>query len=274
MTLFNRFIICLLCFASTTGKAQNFYDEVHSAKFADYLFQSQQYDLAAQEYERLLYINTSDEFYKLQLFKSYRKSGNLQLATKRFDDIFRDSIFQTSEPLAQEYMHLLMLQNQFSQALQYNRSNKNITLDIKKQNQLQINLLAKNWKRADSIATLMTSPEPEYLSILTSSKQMKHRYPGLALGFSMVIPGSGKVYSGYWKDGLISLVFVAATGWQAYRGFNKNGTSSVSGWIWGGLSTGFYFGNLYGSFKSAKRFNQRQNEFLHKRAESYIYSTF
>ncbi|NJK95022.1 MAG: hypothetical protein HC830_14870 [Bacteroidetes bacterium] len=188
--------------------------------------------------------------------------------------MYNDSLVYTPEPLAQEYIHLLMLQRDLPNASAFNIANRNIPEMQSRINLLQIYLLSKNWKSADSIARLIPDTSPEYQHILTSAANMKHKYAGLALTFSVVIPGAGKAYSGYWKDGLISLMFVAATGWQSYRGFDRNGSSSVSGWIWGSISTGFYLGNIYGSFKSAKRFNNRQNELLHKHAESYIYSTF
>lgn len=274
MTLFNRVILVIFFITTLPCKAQNFYDEQHSARFADYLYQSQQYDLAASEYERLIYSNSSQNQYKLMLLKSYRKSGNLDLAQKRFSDIFKDSANFTIEPVAQEYIHVLMLQNQLPDAAHFNKENINITPLQSKYNQMQLNLLAKNWKAADSIAQQINPLEPQYLEILQSAKNMKYRSPGLALAFSTVVPGTGKIYAGYWKDGIISLIFVAATGWQAYRGFDNKGVNSVSGWIWGSIGTGFYFGNLYGSYKSAKRYNYRQNETLHKRAQNYIYSTF
>lgn len=273
MTRLNNILILLFLF-SFAVKGQNFYDEEHSSRFADYLFQSQQYDLAAQEYERLLYGNARKPVYQLNLVKSYRKAGNITLASKRFYDIVKDSAIYTPEPLAQEYMYLLMLRNDLPEAFRFNNLNKNIPEMQHQINLLQLNLLSKNWKKADSISHLIRDLDPEYSSILASASQIKKKYPGLALTFSMVVPGSGKVYSGYWKDGIIAFLFVAATGWQSYRGFNQKGTESVSGWVWGSISTGFYLGNLYGSFKAARRFNNRQHELLHKRAESYIYSTF
>lgn len=275
MTLLNKIILFLaITFFSAGLKAQNFYDEEHSAKFAEYLFQSQQFDLAAQEYERLVFSNSNKINYQLNLLKSYRKSGNYPIASKRFQDLYKDSAWFAPEPIAQEYIHLLMLENNLPQAWQFNSMNKNIPGVQQQLNLLQLSLLSKNWKQADSISNLIQNLDPEYKSLLTDASQMKKRYPGVALTFSMIVPGTGKIYSGYWKDGIISLLFVAATGWQSYRGFSKKGSESVSGWIWGSISTGFYLGNLYGSFKAAKRFNNRQNELLHKRAESYIYSTF
>jgi hypothetical protein len=273
MTLFNRIMLLLFCI-TLPCKAQNLYDEAHSAKFAEYLYQSQQFDLASQEYERLFFLNDTNAYYKLQLFRSYRRSGNLLLAQKRIADILADSLKYASEPVAQEYLHILMLQNQLPTATDFNRTDPRISVTQKQYNLLQISLLSKNWKKADSIATLIQSIDPAYQKILSSAKSMKHKYPGLALTFSVIIPGAGKVYSGAWKDGIVSFLFVAASGLQSYRGFSRYGSSSVSGWVWGSISTGFYFGNLFGSFKSAKRFNNRQNELLHKHAESYIYSSF
>ncbi|NJO70383.1 MAG: hypothetical protein HC830_14865 [Bacteroidetes bacterium] len=82
MIRFSKLLFIFLAI-SLSLNAQNFYDEQHSAKFAEYLFQSQQYDLAAHEFERLLFDNNSNTSYQLKLLKSYRKSGNLSLAKKK-----------------------------------------------------------------------------------------------------------------------------------------------------------------------------------------------
>lgn len=267
-------LLFLLMLSFSQLKAQNLYDEEHTSRFAEYLFQSQQFDLASQEYERLLFMNTTQPYYKLQLVKSYRKAGKIGVAENRFLSLVGDSLHSVSEPFAQEYMHLLMLQNKLPEAKWYLNSNRNISELQGKYDQLQLSLLARNWKKADSIASQIPNLTSGYASIIKEGNSMKHRSPGVAMAFSMVIPGTGKVYSSYWKDGIISFLFVAATGWQAYRGFDQKGASSVSGWIWGSISTGFYLGNIYGSYKAAKRFNERQNQILHKRASDYIYSTF
>lgn len=66
-----------------------------------------------------------------------------------------------------------------------------------------------------------------------------------AVFLSALIPGSGKIYSGAWKDGLTSLLFVAANAWSSYRGFSMD--KPGYGYTFAALSAGFYFGNLYGT---------------------------
>jgi len=68
------------------------------------------------------------------------------------------------------------------------------------------------------------------------------------------------VYSMDWKDGLISLVFAGATALQAYRGYKQYGPRSGFFIGYASVAATFYLGNLYGSFKSAKRHNARINK--------------
>ena len=98
---------------------------------------------------------------------------------------------------------------------------------------------------------------------------MKYKSRFLAGSLSAIIPGMGKVYSGRWKDGIISLLFVAGTGYQAYRAFNDKGIESVYGWIMGSLSLGFYIGNIYGSAKAARLYNTKQDQFYREKVTHY-----
>ena len=63
---------------------------------------------------------------------------------------------------------------------------------------------------------------------------------------------------------------VGGTAFQAYRGFNNEGLSSTSGWIFTALSSGFYAGNIYGSAKSAQVYNQNFWLEIDKDAEDII----
>ena len=112
------------------------------------------------------------------------------------------------------------------------------------------------------------------LNLYYESSDIKHRSPFLAGTFSTLIPGMGKAYSGRWKDGLIALVFIGGTGFQAYRGFDKKGVKSVYGWIMGSLCVGFYMGNIYGSAKAAKVFNTHQHSIYVKKVTDYYIDHF
>jgi hypothetical protein len=92
---------------------------------------------------------------------------------------------------------------------------------------------------------------------ITAAASLPHKSRLLAGALSAVVPGSGKVYCGRVADGIYSFLIVGLFAWQAYDGFEEDGTSSVKGWIFGVLGTGFYLGNIYGSTVAAELYNQR-----------------
>jgi len=79
-----------------------------------------------------------------------------------------------------------------------------------------------------------------------------------AVWLSALIPGSGKVYSGAWKDGLSSLLFVAANAWSSYRGFSSD--KPVYGFAFATLGTAFYIGNIYGTRQWVRHVNRLKTQ--------------
>jgi hypothetical protein len=61
---------------------------------------------------------------------------------------------------------------------------------------------------------------------------------------------------------------------MSYRGFSKKGVKSANGWIFGSLTVGFYFGNIFGSYKAAKNYNQIEYDKLYNEAKAAVYSGF
>jgi TM2 domain-containing membrane protein YozV len=99
-------------------------------------------------------------------------------------------------------------------------------------------------------------------------KEHPRKSPFVAGTLSTILPGAGKVYAGRWKDGLVSLLFVGANAYSAYRGFSSGGIQSPYGWLFGGLSAGFYIGGIYGSQKAARIYNHT----LEAKIKSDVYS--
>jgi TM2 domain-containing membrane protein YozV len=92
-----------------------------------------------------------------------------------------------------------------------------------------------------------------------------HKKPWLAALMSALVPGTGKMYSGYWGDGIISLLFTASSSFFTYRAFNKYGPDKVYPWIAGGLAVSYYAGNIYGGHKAAVRHNNNiEHGFIHQ----------
>ncbi len=79
--------------------------------------------------------------------------------------------------------------------------------------------------------------------------------------------------SGKWlNDVVLGFLFIAGTGWQSYSRFKKSGISSAGGWIYGGLSFGFYLGNIYGSVVSARKYNQLHKKRIDEKTHRYLSS--
>ncbi|MEM7659009.1 MAG: hypothetical protein AAF399_22995, partial [Bacteroidota bacterium] len=98
--------------------------------------------------------------------------------------------------------------------------------------------------------------------------------PALAVGLSTLLPGSGRLYTNQWPDGLISFLLISGLSYASYRNFNRNGRSSALGWIYGGIALGFYAGNIYGSYHSAIRYNELQKSKIHRSIQFLLDRSF
>lgn len=241
--------------------SQNIYDAKHSEEYANYLYHSNDYELAAQEFERLVFMSPDNIDAKIKLIRSYRYLKKDSIALQRFKNIF--SVNNCQQEVAKEYLNLLISLRQIENSKQYLIVNNNLTAKDKIIYQTFNELYSKNWDEANTIIknnnVIQNNFYNELKYISSQALNIKYKKPWLSAGLSTLIPGTGKIYSGYWKDGLISLLFVGISGWQAYRGFNKNGISSVYGWIYSGVGFGFYIGNIYGSVKAANKYNYSQD---------------
>lgn len=259
-----------------SANGQNLYDLEHTKKYADFLFQSRQYKLAAMEFERLLFMEPENAFARNQLIKSYRLSSQFELGILNLGKWYPEQI--TDNELLLEYYKLNMLDGRFGEAFRSVENQRSLPAGQRDYYMLSSILMQKQWaEAAEHIRNAKPNNTPgfaELSQLAAKQDQIKYKNPGLALAMSAVVPGSGKVYSGDWKDGIISLLFVATNAFQAYRGFSKNGIDSVYGWIFGSMALGFYAGNLFGSWKSAKNHNLRHEDAIYQEIQEDIFNRF
>jgi hypothetical protein len=112
-----------------------------------------------------------------------------------------------------------------------NISDKKITADINKLNEIKSSILASKEKS------------------------------GLLAGcMSAIIPGLGKVYAGKPKQGLSSFLPVTLLGVEAYEAYRKSGIKSVRFILSAGLFSVFYIGNIWGSVLSVSVVRNEFNE--------------
>ena len=260
-------LITLLLFSTQAFfcLSQNLYNLENSQRYAEYLFSSRQYKLAAEEYERLVYFDLSDLNLKYKLVKSYRLSGDINLGIDRLYSFYGDSIYAMPQSLATEFIKMQILTDSFSVVKKFIQHNSTLSLENKAIFKCCNLLLNGEYKEAKSCVLMTPGSElifPSNLIIITEkANKTRFKSPFIAASLSAIIPGTGKFYTRNWTDGIFSMVFIAGSAWQAYRGFNEHGIKSGYGWVFAGLSASFYIGNIFGSAKAAKRFNKvKKNE--------------
>ncbi len=269
----NKIIIILagiFLFHAQLFNAQDLKDLEHTQKFADYLFKSKQFVLASEEYERLVFKDSTNKTAKLKLIQSYRFSNNYKSAIEKFDFFFKDSLYKLEPNFAEEFIKNLVLEKENKLVYSYLERNTVLDKGYRETYQLGSILLERNWDSAFYYALkhpVTDGKKNADLHVFAfRSKQLKYKKPFNAAFYSTIIPGTGKMYTKNWKDGLVSLMFVGANTWQAYRGFSKSGKSSVYGWVFAGFATSFYIGNIMGSYKSAKKYNKKLDDEIYSEA--------
>ncbi|MCB0684921.1 MAG: hypothetical protein KDC53_00310 [Saprospiraceae bacterium] len=252
--------------------AQDLYSQNATRKFADFLFSKGDYAFASEEYARLLFMNADNDTLLIRLSKSYRKQEKFSLAASLFGQ-YRSSDDLGNAEVENEYLTTLLFQkdtNNLSQALQHVRY---LSSDEVTRKKIEASLLSRNWKKTAVLIERLGADakwvEP-YKTTLAQASSFRPKKPWLAATYSAIIPGSGKMYAKNVKEGVTSLFFVSALGYQSYRAFRKRGSKAVSGWIYGGLSLGFYLGNIYGAHQSARNYNTRQLNSIYHEVDQYI----
>ena len=261
------------------SRSQNLYDLDHSRRYAEFLFSSKQHALAAEEYERLVFLDYSNEGYKYNLIKAYRLSEDYSKGISRIYSFYTGSFLTMPQNLAKEFLKLELLTDSLAVVDKFLHENSNLTADTKVIFRSYNHLLDGAYKEANLLLqNAIQNNQALPTSLITLSEQAvntKFKSPFVAAGFSALIPGTGKFYTKNWGDGIMSLLFVAGNAWQAHRGFKEDGVKSAYGWVFASVSTSFYIGNIFGSAKSAKLYNSnKKNEIRNQIYEVLRSDTF
>lgn len=253
-------LACFGLFFSFQNQAQNLFDKAHTEQFVSYLLRTRQYDYASLEIERLLHFSPQNDSIKALLLKTYRASEKFDKGIARAQLLFPAREEISAQP-AYEYARLLIESEKYMQTDSFLTQNQ--TLSFGKKARLRSHWLVKQcrWAEADTLLRQNIARTPElgrYQPFVEQGLRLKYKKPGVAALFSAVVPGAGKVYTSYWKDGAMAFATIGMASWQSYNGFRRDGIKSAYGWVFGSLAAVFYLSNIYGSFKSAKTYNREQ----------------
>jgi hypothetical protein len=259
---------------STAGIAQtgkDLFGESESRAFARYLLTSQQYRYAALELERIdAMASQPDPWIQSRLLLAYRKSGQAPLALLRGQGWEQSGDIQGNE-LSREYCRVMLVNAAYTELENFLASSQAISPYHRTNFQLGLLLLDSKWQDAsrwiEEHPQLAGSP---LTPLVEQGANLPRRSPLLAATFSTLVPGSGKVYAGRWKDGVFSFLVISTLSWRAIRGFQDKGIRSEFGWAFGVVATGFYVGNIWGSSQAAKGFNRRKRHELENRIHTVL----
>ena len=261
------FVLVVILIVNTSALCQSdAQDSTEMAGFARFLYDQNLFDFAAQEYERLSYIYPQEKTHLIYLLRSYRQLNQYDKIEKKGQLLPLEN-----EEILKEYLLSLAMNDQIDIATLIYKDKKNVlNPTLASHLDLDFSVLKQDWKEAESKYTHYGFKEEKYYSIIKEGLALKHKNPLTAGVLSGIIPGAGRVYAKDSKDGIISFIFIASTAYQSYRRFSSGGIKSAGGWIYGGLSLGFYLGNIYGSVKSAKLFNKNLKNKMYAKGKSYI----
>jgi hypothetical protein len=93
---------------------------------------------------------------------------------------------------------------------------------------------------------------------ITDVEESGSKSAALAGIMSAVLPGSGYVYTGRWKEGISALTFNALLGWGIYSLFKNHNTGS--GILLSSFAAPFYIGNIVGASNAALAENAKDKE--------------
>jgi len=214
------YILIISLLAGLISNAQSVADVV---SFADAQFSEGNYQIAAQEYNRAFYFGYEHvDVVSLQIGHCYSELENYTLAASFYDRAFK---YSSSDSIKNESVlgkaFCLLLQNRNLPAIEelFNLSEEPILPQLAQMHYLKgiayYNLKDDSLAYTEFYAVLDALGETDSLQSLLSFEFDKvHRYqrrynPTLSYIMSAIIPGSGQIAVGEFKEGINSMVLVA-----------------------------------------------------------------
>lgn len=241
-------------------------DSTKLVGFAEFLEKGRLHKYAAEEYERLYFMFPKEKSFFNGLMRNYRAAGEIEILTNRF----KYSKNKTKESITYFTLGLIDFESYDKAADILDLNKKILDENVFYKLNTDISILRGEYKVAEKQYNQYNFEDENYLNLIKEGKNVKRKSPLLAGILSTIIPGAGRFYTGDYKDGIISLLFVGTTAYQAYRRFDKRGTKTAAGWIYGGISLGFHLGNIYGSVQSAKYYNAKKQKAHNVKVKNYI----
>lgn len=261
----NVIYIFLYCLVANLSYGQNLYDTTHTKIFAQYLYNTQQYRFAAEEYSSLAnntFSNNLDYAFKAVECYSFIYDYNNAI------DEFKKHILpiaKDSNSIYFDYVKLLIKNSNYATAHNYCDSIKAPYI-IKSYNIKQCLSIIDNLPPTNNEELLL--PEVKMLT----NKELKQKKMFPAVTMSAILPGTGRIYCGHIREGITALLRTCFDYMHVAYGFHKYGFKDPYPLFFAAVSVCFYTGNIFGTVKSVKKYNLQQKHIRDAQIIDYMYN--
>jgi TM2 domain-containing membrane protein YozV len=216
-------------------------------EFADYLYCQKDYLRAIDEYESIMGSSGNDTL-RFRIGMGYLKMGKYEPASSSFSKVGSGSDFYDNARM--EYFKSQFLLSNFD------KLEGSVYLPVKKLNAFSYLLDYKTLPAKDIMLNPFTGNDRIAVSDFYERKlNPAYKSELTAVILSTLVPGAGKIYTKEYSDGIIAFLVTGILGYISYTDFKAD--HNFRGWLFAGLSTFFYAGNIYGSAASAQIYNAK-----------------
>ncbi len=252
------FIFFLVSLSLIAQPKFDFFSQTNIKLFADHLFCEKDFLRAAEEYNRLKgNCRTDTLIFKIGL--CYFNIRNLKQSKKLFNQISKESNFYNDAEF--QINRIAFIENpsgfySFYQRDQILNDKEELNKNIYKLAMIS-SLLNEDLKlsKEDFFQPFNEDERIHLKNFYDWKSNPPYKSPALAGILSTIIPGSGKIYTEEYGDGIVAFLTTGLLTFLAYDNFRAN--HNTRGWIFISLAGLFYAGNIYGSIASAQIYNAR-----------------
>ena len=259
---------------------------VVESAFADSLFREGDYLNAAHEYKRLLFLHpdaSQSDFIAFRIAASYQNAGKLVNAIRAYQrliDTYPKSTLVVRAKNNMAQCHILSGDSKQGLTSLKRFLTEHKKSDLAPRVHFTIGMLhidKGEWAAANSVwnsvsVTYSRSPFAEVSDRLArmvkNAETLPHRSPMVAGALSVLVPGSGQVYTGRTVDGLYAFVSVVILGGASFYYADQERYEVA---VPVGILGAFFYGNsIYQSIQTARAFNLQAERLFRSRLQQEI----
>lgn len=266
-----RFLfICIIFLAAAGAYSQSAapspYEPQILKAFADSLYNEGFLSQAEGEYKRFLFTFSQEDTPDARMQDSLLALTNIYKKQSNVSGInwLKDNFYSAAEVPVREKINFVQAEfifkerntqafNLFSESILPER--KNFSPRFKTLIDVSELLLNNDIGGLKAFCSGASALNPDYEQLYELSKSYKLKSPGVALLFSTVIPGSGKWYTGSFGAFISSFLTIGTFAAGTVVTGIQTDWKSWQPYVFGACGAVLYIAELYGSYQSAKRYN-------------------